>query len=133
VNCANSRAASTRPSSLAAALESLASRTPLPVSLATFEGRLSAPVEATAYFLACEALANVLKHAQASTVRVNARQRNGTLVVEVEDDGVGGARIDGGSGLRGLADRVEALGGQLSVESSAGRGTRIVGEIPCAQ
>ena len=117
---------------LAAALESLASRTPLPVSLDVDEERLPPQVEATAYFVACEALTNAVKHAGASKVEVTARRRNGLLVVEVEDDGVGGADVEGGSGLRGLADRVEALGGRLRIESPAGRGTRVVGEIPCA-
>jgi signal transduction histidine kinase len=117
---------------LAAALESLTSRTLLPILLETCEGRLPAQVEATAYFVACEALANALKYAHASAVRIGARRTNGTLVVEIEDDGVGGARIEEGGGLRGLADRVEALGGSLTVESAAGSGTRIVGEMPCA-
>ena len=82
--------------------------------------------------MACEALANVVKHARASRAAVSARRRNGLLVVEIEDDGVGGARAATGSGLSGLADRVEALGGRLVVESPAGAGTRVVGEIPCA-
>jgi signal transduction histidine kinase len=117
---------------LAAALESLTSRMPFPVALDASEGRLPPQVEATAYFVVCEALANVVKHARASKATVAARHRNGVLVVEVEDDGIGGARADNGSGLSGLADRVEALGGRLRVESPAGSGTRIVGEIPCA-
>jgi signal transduction histidine kinase len=117
---------------LAAALESLTSRAPMPVSLEIPDDRLPAQVEATAYFVACEALANVAKHAQASRAAVSARRRNGVLVIEVEDDGVGGAQAGDGSGLRGLADRVEALGGRLVVESPAGGGTRVVGEIPCA-
>jgi signal transduction histidine kinase len=116
---------------LAAALESLTSRTPIPVVLDVSEGRLPAQVEATAYFVACEALANVVKHAHASKATVSAHRRNGVLVVEVEDDGVGGAHAEDGSGLRGLADRVEALGGRLVVESPAGGGTHVVGEIPC--
>jgi signal transduction histidine kinase len=117
---------------LAAALESLTSRMALPVALAASEERLAPQVEATAYFIVCEALANVVKHARASKATVAATRRNGVLVVEVEDDGIGGARADNGSGLRGLADRVEALGGRLRVESAAGGGTRVVGEIPCA-
>jgi signal transduction histidine kinase len=117
---------------LAAALESLTSRMPLPIALDASEGRLPPQVEATAYFLVCEALANVVKHARASRATVGARHRDGVLVVEVDDDGIGGARADNGSGLRGLADRVEALGGRLRVESPTGSGTRIVGEIPCA-
>jgi signal transduction histidine kinase len=116
---------------LAAALESLAARTPFPVALSTLDDRLPAPVEATAYFVASEALANVTKHAHASKASVTTRRRNGTLEIVVSDDGVGGARPDQGSGLRGLADRVEALGGCLRIESPSGGGTRIVGELPC--
>jgi signal transduction histidine kinase len=117
---------------LAAAVESLAGRTPTPVSLDVCEERLPPPVEATAYFVVCEALTNVTKHAEAASARISARRRNGTLVVEVEDDGVGGARIDGSSGLRGLIDRVEALGGHVTIESPRGVGTKIEAEIPCA-
>lgn len=116
---------------LAAALESLLSRTPFPVTLEVLEDRLPAQVEATAYFLACEALANIIKHADATEVTISAQRRNDVLVVEVEDDGIGGARVEDGSGLHGLADRVEALGGRLTIRSPAGKGTRIVGEIPC--
>jgi signal transduction histidine kinase len=116
---------------LAAALDSLGSRTPLSVSLDVADGRLPPGVEATAYFVVCEALANVVKHAGASKATIRAERRNGVLVVEVEDDGVGGAYAENGSGLSGLADRVEALGGRLVIESPAGGGTRIVGEIPC--
>ena len=116
---------------LAAALESLTSRMPLPIALDTTGGRLPPQVEATAYFVVCEALANVVKHAHASKASVTARHSDGRLVIEVEDDGIGGAGLDGGSGLRGLIDRVEALGGELRVESPGGSGTRVVGVIPC--
>jgi signal transduction histidine kinase len=116
---------------LAAALESLASRSALPVLLDVGEERLPAQVEATAYFVACEALTNAVKHARASRATIRARRRDGTLLVAVEDDGVGGASPNGGSGLRGLSDRVEALGGRLRIESPSGAGTRVVGEIPC--
>jgi signal transduction histidine kinase len=117
---------------LGAALESLTSRSAFPVTLvAAPEERFAAEVEATAYFLVCEALANVVKHARASEARIAARRANGAILVEVEDDGVGGARPADGSGLRGLADRLEALGGRLTIESPADGGTRIVGEIPC--
>jgi signal transduction histidine kinase len=95
------------------------------------EERLAPEIEAAAYFVVCEALANAVKHARASLVRIRAEQRNGKLVVEVADDGVGGARANGGSGLRGLVDRVEAHGGTLRVESEPGRGTRVIGELPC--
>jgi signal transduction histidine kinase len=118
---------------LYAALESLATRSPVPVRVeAAFDSRLPANVEATAYFVASEALANVAKHAHAHSATVAARRANGSLVVEVEDDGVGGADLDGGSGLRGLVDRVEAQGGSLSIVSPERGGTRVVGVIPCA-
>jgi signal transduction histidine kinase len=116
---------------LAPALESLAARCPFPVDLDVLDGRLPAQVEATAYFVVCEALANVAKHAGASSARVCLSRRNGTLSIEVADDGPGGARPVAGSGLGGLVDRVEALGGRLQVESPDGGGTRILGEIPC--
>ena len=117
---------------LGAALESLADRTPLPVTiLAAPSGRLPAPIEGAAYFVACEALANAVKHSGATAISLRAEQLNGSLVVEVVDDGVGGAAISSGSGLRGLADRVEAHGGRLRVESPAGAGTRVIGELPC--
>jgi signal transduction histidine kinase len=119
---------------LAGALESLAARTPLPVLIdAAPEERLPREIEAAAYFVACEAIANAVKHAHATEIRVSAQRRNGTLVIEVEDDGVGGARENGtGSGLRGLVDRVEAHGGTLRIESEPGEGTKVVGELPCA-
>jgi signal transduction histidine kinase len=117
---------------LGAALESLVVRAPLPVVLeAAPDQRLSAEVEATAYFVACEGLANVVKHADASAATISARRSANVLVVEVADDGVGAASHNGGSGLRGLADRVEALGGRLRIETPPAGGTRIVAEIPC--
>ena len=118
---------------LAAALESLADRTPLPVTiLCAPHARLPAPIEGAAYFVACEALANAVKHADATAISISAVRENGSLVVEVTDDGVGGATISDGSGLRGLADRLEAHGGRLRVESPPGGGTRVIGELPCA-
>jgi signal transduction histidine kinase len=118
---------------LAAALESLARRTPVPVSITELPSeRLPHQIEAAAYFVACEALANAVKHADATAITMRAVQRNGSLTVEVSDDGVGGAEIAGGTGLRGLADRVEAHGGRLRIESAPGNGTRVIGELPCA-
>jgi signal transduction histidine kinase len=117
---------------LAAALESLAIRAPLPVLLEAPQRRFAADVEAAAYFVASEGLANVVKHASATRARLSVREEIGRLVVEVSDDGVGGAGTNGGSGLRGLADRVESLGGGLEVESPAEGGTRLRAEIPCA-
>jgi signal transduction histidine kinase len=115
---------------LAAALGDLASRSPVPVELTTSTDRLPAALEAGAYFVCSEALANVAKYASASRASVRVETKNGLLRVEVADDGVGGAEIGRGSGLRGLADRVEALGGELSVRSSPGAGTRVVAEVP---
>jgi signal transduction histidine kinase len=117
---------------LAAALDSLAARSPLPVTVTATRDRFAPEVETDAYFVACEALANVAKHARATHATVTARRDNGVLLIEIEDDGAGGARLDAGSGLRGLADRVEARGGHLRLDSPAGQGTRVVGEIPCA-
>ena len=116
---------------LAAALESLALRSPFLIELDVLEGRLPPRVEATAYFVTCESLANVTKHAQASKASVFISRRDGLLAVEIADDGVGGAQPLENSGLSGLADRVEALGGRLRVESPIGAGTRILAEIPC--
>jgi signal transduction histidine kinase len=116
---------------LGAALESLAATTPIRVTVAQVPGvRLPAPIEATAYFVACEALANAVKYAEATAITISAVRQNGRLVIEVADDGIGGADSNG-SGLRGLADRVEAHGGRFSVESQKGGGTRVIGELPC--
>ena len=118
---------------LPAALEALASRAPVPVELSTeLDGRLPGPVEAAAYYVVSEALANVAKYAAASTVHVRAERLNGAVVVEVADDGIGGADPAGGSGLRGLADRVEALDGSFEVASESGAGTRVRAVIPLA-
>ena len=117
---------------LVAALRALALAAPLEVELATVpDKRLPEPVEAAAYYVVAEALANVHKHAGATRVVVHAAQEDHRLVVEVADNGVGGAD-DEGSGLRGLADRVEALGGRLSLDSPPGGGTRLRAEIPVA-
>jgi signal transduction histidine kinase len=118
-------------SGLAVALAALADRAPVPVTVDAGRERFAPEIEATAYFVVSEVLTNVAKHAQASRAFVAAHRRNGTLVVAVEDDGVGGASADGGSGLRGLADRIEARGGRLTLESPPGGGTRVVAEIPC--
>jgi signal transduction histidine kinase len=115
---------------LEAALEALAARSPLPVEINGASCELPAQVEAAAYYVVSEALANVTKYAQASAVEVTVARMNGIAVVEVADDGVGGADPVRGSGLRGLADRVAALSGQLDVESPPGAGTRIRAEIP---
>jgi signal transduction histidine kinase len=116
---------------LAVALGALAGRAPVPVTVDARLERLRPEIEATAYFVASEALTNVAKHAHASGAAITASCENGKLVIEVTDNGVGGAVAEGGTGLRGLADRVEAQGGRLRVESPPGGGTRVVGEIPC--
>jgi signal transduction histidine kinase len=116
---------------LGPAVQSLASRLPLPVSVEkTPEVRLPSPVEASVYFFVSEALTNVVKHAQARAATVLIDAENGELMVEVSDDGVGGARAAGGSGLRGLGDRVGALDGTLEVESPPGGGTLLRARIP---
>jgi PAS domain S-box-containing protein len=116
---------------LGPALEALAARAPLDVELAAVpEERLPGPVEAAAYYVVAEGLTNVVKYAQASAVRVSIERLNGVARVEVADDGVGGADPASGTGLRGLADRIEALDGRLAVESPPGAGTRLRAEIP---
>lgn len=115
---------------LEAALEALAARAPLPVEIDGPHGDLPPPVEAAAYYVVSEALANVTKYAQASLVRVTVGQTNGYALVEVADDGVGGADPARGSGLRGLSDRLASLSGKLDVDSPPGAGTRIRAEIP---
>lgn len=117
---------------LPAAITSLADRAPVPVSVQDERvGRLPEAVEATAYFVVAEALTNVAKYAHASRASVRLLRDGGRLQVEVTDDGVGGADVAAGSGLRGLEDRVAALGGMLSVETSPGTGTVVKAEIPC--
>jgi signal transduction histidine kinase len=117
---------------LETALESLASLSPVPTTV-TYgaERELPAPVELAAYFVASEALTNVAKYAQARVAHVLVTHAAGRLVVEVADDGIGGADVAGGSGLRGLADRVDALDGRLLVLSPPGEGTSVRAELPC--
>jgi signal transduction histidine kinase len=113
------------------ALEQLAARAVVPVRLRVeVEGRLSEPLEVAAFYLVSESLANVGKHANATSASVEVARRNGHIVVEVIDDGIGGADTERGSGLRGLADRVEALDGRLRIWSPKGGGTRLCAEIP---
>lgn len=121
-----------RDGGLSAAIESLAERSPVPATVtAAPKFRLPAPVEATAYFIVSEALTNVAKYARASGVTISVRQSDGMLLVEVADDGIGGADPTSGSGLRGLADRATALGGHLRLDSPPGHGTRLLAEVPC--
>jgi signal transduction histidine kinase len=119
---------------LPAALEDLASRATVPVEVvATPDERLPDPVEAAAYFVVSECLANIGKHAEAASATVAVRADDGHLTVEVADDGRGGAALDGGSGIQGLVDRVGALAGTLAIESPPGQGTRVVARIPLTE
>jgi signal transduction histidine kinase len=118
---------------LDAALSSLAGRCPVPVAVdVELDRRLPEVVESAAYFFVSEALTNVAKHSVATEAYIYVRQVGGTLVVEVSDNGLGGAEAANGTGLAGLADRIAALDGRLTVESPAGRGTRLRAEIPSA-
>lgn len=118
---------------LAAALESLAERSPIPVEVRLNEDdRPPATAEMTIYYLVAEALTNAVKHASATGVTVDVARLDDRIAVEVSDDGVGGAVVVPGAGLRGMADRVAALGGHLEVDSPTGGGTRLQAEIPCA-
>jgi signal transduction histidine kinase len=113
------------------ALLALAKRCPVAVTVSGDDpGRLPAPVETAAYFCASEAITNTVKHARATTIEVTLRHDAGRLLVTVADDGVGGASPDG-AGLRGLADRLAAVDGRLTVRSPPGQGTRILAELPC--
>jgi signal transduction histidine kinase len=116
---------------LGQALKALARRSAVPVKLEVpLEARLPEPVEVAAYYVVSEALTNAAKHANATTVHVEARTTDGRLHVSVRDDGVGGAEVGRGSGLVGLTDRVQALGGTITVRSVAGQGTTVRVELP---
>ena len=115
---------------LATAVAGVAHRSPVPVALDVTDARFPEPVEAAAYFVVSESLANVARYARAHTVTVRIGEEAGALAVEVRDDGVGGADEGAGTGLRGLADRVAALDGTFAVESPVGEGTCVRAEIP---
>src|SRR5581483_3717247 len=116
---------------LSEALEVLAARTPLPVALdVQLDERLPEPVEAAAYYVVSEALANVVKHAGANAASVRVARRNGSAAIEVTDDGAGGADPEAGTGLWGLRDRVETLDGRLEIASEPGCGTLVTARIP---
>jgi signal transduction histidine kinase len=116
---------------LGPALKTLARRSPIPVELEVqVDGRLPEAIEVAAYYAVSEMLTNAAKHSQASVVRVDVETRDGTLYLSVRDDGIGGADPAGGSGLVGLRDRVEALGGALTLRSRRGEGTSLAIEFP---
>jgi signal transduction histidine kinase len=125
-----------RPTALEAglgpALRELVSRVPVAVEVAATPDRYPPDLEAAAYFVACEGLANAVKHAGAERIALDVARHDSRLVVSVADDGMGGADADAGSGLLGLSDRVVAHGGTLHIDSVRGRGTRITAELPCA-
>ena len=116
---------------LAAALRDLARTSPIPIEVDAPSDRVTASVEAAAYFVACEAITNAVKHGSASKVAVRAVRDDGTLRVSVSDDGVGGATVRRGSGLAGLRDRVAAHGGTFHIASPRGGGTTVEVAIPC--
>lgn len=117
---------------LSAALDGVAARTPIPVVLSVPAGRFPAAVERTLYYAACEAITNTVKHAGASKIGVEIRVHDDRILLTVVDDGCGGADPRRGSGLRGLADRVETVGGRVTVDSTAGFGTVLEIRMPCA-
>jgi len=115
------------------ALQMLAARSPVPVVLdGDLQSRLPPTHEAALYFVAAEALTNVAKYAQASAAEVRLHGDDRWAEIAVSDDGVGGARTEHGSGLRGLCDRVEALGGRLTLASASGHGTSVRARVPIA-
>jgi signal transduction histidine kinase len=117
---------------LAVALESLTVMATVPVRLSVeLDERMPERLEVAAYYVVSESLANIAKHAGASSATVDVARTNGQVVVEIVDDGVGGADTERGSGLRGLADRVEGLGGRLRIWTPRGGGTRVRAEMPC--
>jgi signal transduction histidine kinase len=118
---------------LGRALETLAGQSPVPATVvAKTQARLPEPVEVAAYYVASEALTNAAKHAHASAVDIAVEADGGSLVLNIRDDGVGGADLSRGSGLVSLRDRVQALGGALDVRSAAGGGTELIARIPIA-
>jgi signal transduction histidine kinase len=117
---------------LGAAIKGLAGRSPIPVDVAeTPQDRLPAPIESAVYFIVAEALTNAARYATAHSVTVAVSHRNGVVDVVVTDDGVGGADLERGSGLRGLQDRVMALDGRLELASRSGEGTTLKVRMPC--
>ncbi|QKG23467.1 sensor histidine kinase [Actinomadura verrucosospora] len=119
---------------LAAAIQDAADRSPVPVDLTLdLAGRLPAPVEATGYFVVCEALANIVRHSGAGRAWITAARRGGTLLLEIGDDGAGGADPAAGSGLTGLSDRLAVVGGTLALSSPPGGPTLLTVELPCPE
>jgi signal transduction histidine kinase len=118
-------------SGLAPAFRELARRTSVPVDVTAPGQRFDREIESAAYFIGCEGLTNAVKHAHATRIALTAEQHDGRLVISIADDGVGGATVGSGSGLRGLSDRIAALGGTLHIDSASGAGTTVTAELPC--
>jgi signal transduction histidine kinase len=116
---------------LAVALRTAVARLPIPVTLDVPPGRLPPAVEATAWYVACEGMANAAKHAGATELRISLRRNGKTASLEIGDDGAGGALLVPGGGIQGLADRVAAGGGYLTLSSPPGAGTLLRAEPPC--
>jgi len=116
---------------LSAAFDDLAARAPIPIRVHTTEHRFSPAVEEAAWFIACEAVTNAVKHGLPSEVHITTVHRGDRLLLTVEDDGIGGADA-GGQGLRGIADRAGAAGGRLTIRERPGHGTLVMAELPCA-
>jgi signal transduction histidine kinase len=116
---------------LTPALRELAARAPLPVQVRANGERFPQELEAAAYFIASEGLTNAVKHSAARQVTLSAERLNGKLAISISDDGIGGAAPNGGTGLRGLADRAAAHGGTLAIQSEPDRGTVLTAELPC--
>jgi signal transduction histidine kinase len=115
---------------LAAALEEVVERLPLPVRVTAPKSRVSPAAEATAYFVTCEALTNVVKHAKADSATVTIRIDESHLDIEIADNGIGGV-VSGGHGMASILDRVSALDGEVTIDSPPGKGTRVTVRIPC--
>ncbi len=116
---------------LAPAIETLAEHSPVPVDVDVVSDRFRPAIEAAAYFLVAEALTNTARHADATSITVKGSRSGNSLVVEVSDDGHGGADAGGGTGLQGLRDRIEALGGELRIMSPSRGGTTLRASLPC--
>jgi signal transduction histidine kinase len=117
---------------LAAALGDLARSSPMPVVVHVDAERIPPPLELVAYYTVCEAVTNAIKHASASRIEVEALRDGGRLVIRIRDDGAGGAVARGATGLAGVADRVGAHGGRLTIDSPPGEGTLLEAVLPCA-
>jgi signal transduction histidine kinase len=117
---------------LAVALRATAQRLPMPVTLDITPERLAPIVETTAWYVACEAMANAVKHADATTLRISVHRAGNLVNLEIADNGAGGALLTPGGGIQGLADRVAAVGGRFTLSSPTGGGTRLCAELPCA-